>query len=75
MPQHHCCRRPVSLIDAPILVVVARWLLQDVLERRRQSNLPLVKVALKHRGLVLDPRVVVNYDAQAMAPDKLRQLG
>src|ERR1017187_6689155 len=59
----------------PMLIVVARWLLQDVLERRGRRNLTFVQVARKHRGLALDQRAVVKYEAQAVAPGKLRQLG
>ena len=49
-------------------MVVAHRPLQDVLERWGQSNLTFVQVARKHRGFVLDQRMVVKYEAQAMAP-------
>jgi len=58
-----------------MLTIVAHWLLQDVLERRGQRNLALAQVAHQPQGFVLDQRVVVKYEAQAMMPGKMRQLG
>jgi hypothetical protein len=54
------------------VLVVAHWLLQDVLKRRGQKNLTFVQVAFNHQGFVLDQHIVVKYEAQAMVPGKLR---